>query len=87
MYTVYILQDDENRLYKGLTNNLSRRIQEHRRGKTKSTRNLKNVKVVYKELHNNLETARRRELYLKTAAGRRFIKTKIKTSDQIFMSQ
>ena len=78
MYTVYVLKDDENRLYKGLTNNLNRRIQEHRRGKTKSTRKLKNIQLVYQEVYDDFETARIRELFFKTAAGRRFLKTKMK---------
>ena len=79
MYTVYILQDKRGKLYKGLTNNLKRRIQEHKRGKTKTTSKMVDLKLVYKEEYKNFEEARKRELYFKTAAGRRFIKTKLNT--------
>ena len=73
-YFVYVLQDDIGKLYKGLTKDLVRRLKEHRAGATKSTRQLINPKVVYSETYNSFENARIREVYLKTAAGRRFIK-------------
>ena len=37
MYTVYVLQDEEGHFYKGMTNDLVRRLAEHRRGKTRTT--------------------------------------------------
>ena len=38
MYYAYVLKSElDNRLYKGLTNNLERRIYEHNQGKHKST--------------------------------------------------
>ncbi|MFA5022396.1 MAG: GIY-YIG nuclease family protein [Patescibacteria group bacterium] len=77
MYTVYILQNSEGKLYKGFTNNLNRRLQEHKRGKTKTTSRMRKIKLIYQEEYDNFDGARKRELYLKTAAGRRFLKTKI----------
>jgi len=77
MYTVYVLKDEESRLYKGVTNNLNRRLVEHKRGDTQSTRHLKNLKVVYTEEYALFEETRKREVYFKTAAGRRFLKMKI----------
>ena len=77
MYNVYILKDDDNKLYKGLTGDLSRRLSEHRRGKTKTTRRMNNLRLVYVEEYENLNEARKREKYFKTAAGRRFIKNKL----------
>ncbi|MBI4833508.1 MAG: GIY-YIG nuclease family protein [Planctomycetes bacterium] len=74
MFTVYVLQDEKNRFYKGMTNNLLRRLSEHKCGKTKTTRNMKIIKVVYTEEYNDKIEAHKRELYLKSAAGRRFIK-------------
>jgi len=73
MYTVYVLCDDQGRLYKGCTNNLKRRILEHRRGKTKTTSRMKNIKIIHKEEYSSLVAARKREAYLKTAAGRRYL--------------
>jgi predicted GIY-YIG superfamily endonuclease len=74
MYSVYILKDDEGNVYKGMTNNLSRRLAEHKRGKTRTTRRMQGLRLVYKEEYDNFKDARERELYFKTAAGRIFIK-------------
>ncbi len=73
-HTVYVLKDSVGKLYKGVTNDLKRRLAEHRRGHTQSTRHLKNLRVVYTEEYDNFEQARNREIYFKTAAGRKFLK-------------
>jgi putative endonuclease len=77
MYTVYILRDETGSLYKGMTNNIGRRLAEHKRGKTITTRKMNNLKLIHKEEYDNFEDARKRELYFKTAAGRKFIKNNI----------
>lgn len=74
MYTVYVLQDNQRRLYKGMTNNLVRRLAEHKGGTTKTTRFMKDLRVVYSEELPDRVTARKREIYLKSAAGRKFLK-------------
>lgn len=79
MYMVYVLEDEEGKLYKGMTNDLKRRIQEHKRGKTRTTRKMIGIETVYVETFTNMENARKRELYLKSAAGRRYLKSKLKT--------
>lgn len=76
-FVVYVLQDEKGGLYKGFTNNLERRLAEHRRGYTKTTQRMKNIALVYSEEYDNREEARKRELYLKSAAGRRFLKKKL----------
>ena len=73
-YIVYVLQDEVGRLYKGMTNDIERRIAEHRRGKTRTTRLMRNIHIVYTEDHQTKKEAFIRERYLKTAAGRRFLK-------------
>lgn len=72
-YVVYVLQDDRGCLYKGMTNNLYRRLAEHRRGKTQTTRRMHNIKIVYTEYYPTEQEAFSRERYLKSAAGRRFL--------------
>jgi putative endonuclease len=74
MYHTYVLQGKGGKFYKGVTNNLDRRLKEHKLGKTKTTVKMKDLKVVYKEVCDNLKIARKRELYLKSATGRRFLK-------------
>ncbi|MBM3256247.1 MAG: GIY-YIG nuclease family protein [Candidatus Moranbacteria bacterium] len=74
MFTVYVLKDDKGKLYKGVTNNLKRRLYEHRIGHTRTTSRMGYVQLVYKEKFLDFKEARKREVYLKTAAGRRFLK-------------
>ena len=60
-----------------MTNDLKRRLVEHKSGKTKTTRKMNNIQLAYKEEFNTFDKARKRELYFKSAAGRKFLKTKI----------
>ncbi|HQF57446.1 MAG TPA: GIY-YIG nuclease family protein [Candidatus Magasanikbacteria bacterium] len=76
-YITYVLKDDYNKLYKGVTNNLVRRFNEHKKGKTKTTSRMKGLKVVYTEEFDSFKEARKREVYFKTAAGRRYLKNKL----------
>jgi len=75
MYTVYVLEDNEGKLYKGMTNNMTRRLSEHKSGHTVTTRKMSGIKIVYREEYDTFLKARRGELYLKSSAGRRFLKT------------
>ena len=77
MFTVYVLKDRTGKLYKGVTNNLERRLGEHKNGKTRTTSRMDDLGVVYTEVYDNFKEARKREVYLKSAAGRRFLKNKI----------
>ena len=63
-----------------MTNDLERRLAEHKRGKTITTRKMKQIKLIYKERFDSSQKARKREIYFKTAAGRRFIKKLLKQS-------
>jgi len=69
--------DECGKVYKGMTNNFSRRLAEHISGYTKTTSRMKGLRLVYKEEYVTFEEARKRELYLKSAAGRRFLKDKL----------
>ncbi|MBI2062269.1 MAG: GIY-YIG nuclease family protein [Candidatus Yanofskybacteria bacterium] len=78
MYTVYVLRDEAGKIYKGCTNNLNRRLREHRAGKTQTTSRMARFDVVYTESFETFIEARTREVYFKSAAGRKFLKTVIK---------
>jgi putative endonuclease len=69
------------KLYKGMTDNLERRFKEHCAGKTKTTKNMDNLVIVYTEQFETRAEARAREIYFKSAAGRRFLKNKINKDD------
>ena len=55
-----------------MTNNLERRLKEHKRGKTKTTKKMQGIKLIYTEKYITFLEARNREKYLKTATGRKF---------------
>ncbi len=74
MYTVYVLQDSSGKLYKGMTTDLLRRLKEHKSGNTITTARMKDFHVAYKEKFDTFDEARPRELYFKSAAGRRYLK-------------
>ncbi|MFM6976354.1 MAG: GIY-YIG nuclease family protein [Sphingobacteriaceae bacterium] len=63
--------------YKGHCANLQARLKEHNSGKTKSIKHYLPFKFVYFEQFDDLYLAIRREKYFKTAAGRRYLKSKL----------
>jgi putative endonuclease len=73
-YIAYVLKDLNGKFYKGVTNNLERRFREHQLGHTRTTQKMRNIQIVYTEEHGSFVDARKREKYLKSAAGRRFLK-------------
>lgn len=81
MFIVYILRDTQGKMYKGMTADLPKRLIGHKTGNTRSTRNMKDIEVVYQETFETSEEARKREKYFKSAAGRRFLKTCLQSSD------
>jgi len=72
MITVYVLQGKVQR-YIGITNNLSRRLSEHRRGKTKSTQALGEFSILHTEDYPDHKSARNREKFLKSSQGRSYL--------------
>lgn len=79
MYCVYILKSiEDNQFYVGYTNNLKKRLKEHREGKVLSTMSRRPLELVYYEACLNQHDATNREKYLKTAWGKRYIKNRIK---------
>jgi putative endonuclease len=79
MFYVYLLQSlKDHGFYTGYSDDLKRRFAEHSNGDVISTRNRLPVKLVYYEASCNQQDALRREKYLKTAWGKRYIKTRLK---------
>lgn len=75
MFYVYVLKSlIKDRYYTGQTNDLEKRLSKHNNGKVYSTKNLKPLKLVYFEkLESRLESVKR-EKYLKSATGRKYLK-------------
>jgi putative endonuclease len=78
MFFVYLLLLKNNKIYTGYTDNLRRRIKEHKDGKVKSTKNLKPLKLIFCEIFLNKKDAQRREKYFKTTKGKKMIKILLK---------
>lgn len=80
MHYVYLLKLKDNTIYTGRSDNLRRRIAEHRQGKVDSTKNKLPEVLMYYEAYANKKDAVRRELYLKTGDGRREIRKQLKNT-------
>ncbi|MBI2036152.1 GIY-YIG nuclease family protein [Candidatus Microgenomates bacterium] len=79
MYYVYILQSwKDGNFYTGFATDLRERIIKHNKGLVQSTRVRKPLKLVYYEACINKKDALHREIYLKTAWGKRFVKNRLK---------
>ena len=75
MYLVYILKSEkDSHTYVGYTNNLVRRIAEHNSGQAISTRYRHPLKLILSEKFTDERSAKIRELYWKSGAGRRKLK-------------
>jgi len=53
MYKIYVLIDNDGKLYKGMTNDLDLRLREHKNGKTRTTSRMKNCELAYSEAYEN----------------------------------
>ena len=75
MVFVYILKSEvSEKMYVGMTQDLSRRLAEHNSGKSKFTKGYKPWKLLYSEKLDDYKEARKREKYLKSGQGRDWIK-------------
>jgi putative endonuclease len=75
MYYVYVVRSlAEGELYIGCTIDLENRIRSHASGSVESTRKRLPLELIYYEAYNHRDDAFRREKYLKTTHGHRYIK-------------
>ena len=78
MFLAYVVRSiGTGYLYKGHCENLHERLKQHNSGMTESIRMHVPFEVVYFESFETREEAIRREKYFKSAAGRRFLNTKL----------
>lgn len=75
MFFVYVLKSENfAKYYTGHTEDIKKRIVEHNQGKTKSIKAFIPYKLIYFEVFETREEAVKREKFLKTGAGRAYIK-------------
>ena len=80
MYYSYLLQSEkDNEFYVGFTKDLKLRFEQHTKGIVDSTKNRRPLKLIYYEACLNQEDATKREKYLKTYNGKRFLHKRLKS--------
>ncbi|MGB5942891.1 MAG: GIY-YIG nuclease family protein [Leeuwenhoekiella sp.] len=76
MFYVYVLKSQaDGRLYKGMTSDIAKRLDQHNKGLNRSTKGFCPWILVYQEEFETRAAAREREKYLKSGSGREFLKT------------
>ena len=76
MWHVYGLKGDKS-IYIGLTSDLKRRLSEHKRGKTHSTKRMGDLKLIFVESFISKHDAQKQEKFYKTGYGREVLKDKL----------
>ena len=80
MFYTYVLQSKKDRKnYVGFTKNLKLRFELHTKGQVESTKDRRPLKLIYCEACCSQEDATKREKYLKTIYGKRYIKSRLKS--------
>ena len=78
-FYVYVLRSLKDlNFYTGYSNDLTNRLEEHFRGQVQSTKNRLPLILVYWEGCLNQKDALRREKYLKSSWGKRYVKNRLK---------
>jgi putative endonuclease len=74
MYYVYALRSlKDGKFYVGFTNDVNKRLVTHNNGQVQATRNRVPFEIVYYEASRNINDAIKREKYLKTTYGKRYL--------------
>ena len=74
MYHVYVIQSNRGLIYTGQTDNLDHRLKQHNQGRSNWTSQDTNWKIVYTKDFKTRTDAIKFERWLKTGAGRDFLK-------------
>ena len=76
-YSYVLLSERDGRFYMGSTGDLRGRLQEHSKGRVRSTAHRRPLRLVYYEACLSAADATRRERYLKTGRGGRYLKQRL----------
>ena len=79
-YTYVLLGERDGRFYTGSTSDLRARFRDHNAGRVRSTAYRRPLKLIYYEACVHLADARRRERFLKTGKGKRYLNNRLKES-------
>ncbi len=76
-YTYVLLSQADGRFYTGTTGDLRKRVEQHLAGRVHSTAFRRPLQLIYYEACLSTEDAYRRERYLKTGRGGRYLRQRI----------
>jgi putative endonuclease len=80
-FCVYVLfSEKDHLLYTGFTRGLEARMNDHQAGRNSSTKGRRPLKLIFCEYYLFEEDARKREMYLKTTAGKKALKIMLRNS-------
>jgi putative endonuclease len=79
VFYVYVLRSEsDSGFYIGFSTDLKRRLSEHTRGASFATKSRGPWKLIYYEAYTEREDAEGREKFLKSGAGRRFLRAQLR---------
>ena len=79
-YYIYVLKSQKDKkLYVGYTNDLKSRFEQHCKGQVSSTKDRRPFELIYSEACLDKHDAMHREEYLKTAYGKQFLRSRLKS--------
>jgi putative endonuclease len=76
-YTYVLLSGRDNRFYTGCTKDLRKRFQQHQTGSVRWTAPRRPVKLIYYEACLTADDAYRRERFLKSGKGKRYLRKRL----------
>lgn len=77
-FYTYVLLDKHLNFYIGYTEDLKKRVSEHKKGEVFSTKSKLPIHLIYYEFGLNKYDSLAREKYLKSGPGRKFLKNRLK---------
>ena len=77
-YTYVLRSERDGNFYTGYTSDLENRIKKHNSGQIEAARMRKPFELIYFEACSDEKDAIRREKYLKTSWGKRYIKSRLR---------
>jgi putative endonuclease len=79
-YYIYLLKSSSDKSwYIGYTSNLIKRFESHNKGLNVATKNKRPWELIYYEAYKNRLDAKKREVFLKSGSGRKFLKKQLTT--------
>jgi putative endonuclease len=77
MITVYVIRSLDGSRYTGISKDVNIRLAEHNSGRNRYTKAHMPWAIEYVEQHEGWQQAREREKYLKSAAGKRWLQSRM----------